>query len=92
MQKRFELWYRKNQQGKPSIYATVSGHEALVSMVALGCGVSIVPQVVVDNSPVKNRVRNLAGVGEVDTFELGVCCLNQSKSQPLIKAFFSAID
>jgi len=51
-----------------------------------------VPQVVVDNSPVKNRVRNLAGVGEVDTFELGVCCLNQSKSQPLIKAFFSAID
>ncbi|TYK64231.1 HTH-type transcriptional activator IlvY [Colwellia echini] len=90
--KRFELWYRKKQQGKPNIYATVSGHEALVSMVALGCGVGIVPQVVVDNSPVKDRVHNLVDVGEVDTFELGVCCLNQSKSQPLVKAFFSAID
>ena len=32
--KRFEQWYRKKQQGKPNIYATVSGHEALVSMVA----------------------------------------------------------
>ncbi|KGJ90865.1 HTH-type transcriptional activator IlvY [Colwellia psychrerythraea] len=89
--KRFELWYRKKQQGKPMIYATVSGHEALVSMVALGCGVGIVPQVVVDNSPVKDRVSNLANIGEIEPFELGVCCLNQSKAQPLIKAFFNSI-
>jgi LysR family positive regulator for ilvC len=89
--KRFEPWYRKKQQGKPNIYATVSGHEALVSMVALGCGVGIVPQVVVDNSPVKDRVRNLENIGEIKPFELGVCCLNQNKAQPLIKAFFQAI-
>ena len=89
--KRFEPWYRKKQQGKPNIYATVSGHEALVSMVALGCGVGIVPQVVVDNSPVKDRVRNLENIGEIEPFELGVCCLNQNKAQPLIKAFFQAI-
>ena len=89
--KRFELWYRKKQQGKPMIYATVSGHEALVSMVALGCGVGIVPQVVVDNSPVKDRVKNLANIGEIAPFDLGVCCLNQAKAQPLIQAFFAAI-
>ena len=89
--KRFELWYRKKQQGKPTIYATVSGHEALVSMVALGCGVGIVPQVVVDNSPVKDRVSNLENIGDIEPFELGVCCLNQAKAQPLIKAFFSSI-
>ncbi|GAA0813253.1 HTH-type transcriptional activator IlvY [Colwellia sp. D2M02] len=89
--KRFEPWYRKKQQGKPNIYATVSGHEALVSMVALGCGVGIVPQVVVDNSPVKDRVRNLENIGEIEPFELGVCCLNQNKAQPLMKAFFQAI-
>lgn len=89
--KRFEIWYRKKQQGKANIYATVSGHEALVSMVALGCGVGIVPQVVVENSPVKDRVQYLQDVGEIAPFDLGVCCLNQSKSQPLIKAFFEAI-
>ncbi len=89
--KRFEYWFRKKQQGKANIYATVSGHEALVSMVALGCGVGIVPQVVVENSPVKERVQSLEGVGEIEPFELGVCCLNQSKDQPLIQAFFEAI-
>lgn len=89
--KRFELWYRKKQQGKANIYATVSGHEALVSMVALGCGVGIVPQVVVENSPVRDKVQYLNNVGEIEPFELGICCLNQAKAQPLIKAFFDAI-
>lgn len=90
--KRFELWYRKKQQAKPNIYATVSGHEALVSMVALGCGVGIVPQVVVENSPVRDKVQYMNDVGEIEPFELGICCLNQSKAQPLIKAFFDAIN
>ncbi len=89
--KRFEQWYRKKQQGKPNIYATVSGHEALVSMVALGCGVGISPKVVVDNSPVKNRVQYLPDVGEIAPFDLGICCLTQRKEQPLLKAFFQAI-
>lgn len=89
--KRFEQWYRKKQQGKPNIYATVSGHEALVSMVALGCGVGISPQVVVDNSPVKDRVQYLSQVGKIAPFELGVCCLKQRRQQPLLKAFFEAI-
>ncbi len=89
--KRFDYWYRKKQQGKPNIYATVSGHEALVSMVALGCGVGVVPQVVVENSPVKDRVHYLTNASEIEPFELGICCLNQSRQQPLIKAFFEAI-
>ena len=89
--KRFELWFRKKQQGKANIYARVTGHEALVSMVALGCGVGIVPQVVVENSPVKDKVEYLQNVGEIAPFDLGVCCLNQSKGQPLVKAFFEAI-
>ncbi|MCJ8321651.1 MAG: HTH-type transcriptional activator IlvY [Colwellia sp.] len=89
--KRFEQWYRKKQQGKPNIYATVSGHEALVSMVALGCGIGIAPKVVVDNSPVKNRVQYLPSVGEIAPFDLGICCLTQRKEQPLLKAFFQAI-
>ena len=88
---RFESWYRKKQQGKPNIYATVSGHEALVSMVALGCGVGITPEVVVDNSPVKDRVQYLPGAGAIEPFELGICCLTRRRQQVLIKAFFDAI-
>lgn len=88
---RFEQWYRKKQQGKPNIYATVSGHEALVSMVALGCGIGMVPEVVVDNSPVKERVQILDDKTDIAPFELVICCQNQAKTKPLIEAFFGAI-
>lgn len=89
--KRFDDWYNQKKQGKPNIYATVSGHEALVSMVALGCGIGISPKVVVDNSPVKSRVEYLTHVGEIAPFELGVCCLTQKIDHPLIHAFFAQI-
>jgi len=89
--KRFEHWYRQKQQGKANIYATVSGHEALVSMVALGCGVGISPKVVVDNSPVKERVQYLPNVGQIAPFELGVCCLKHRQDQALINAFLATI-
>ncbi len=89
---RFEKWYRTMQFGKPKLYATVSGHEAIVSMVAVGCGVGIAPQVVIENSPVKDRVYALDIEHNIDPFELGVCCLNIRKEQPLLKAFFDAIN
>lgn len=89
--KRFDYWYRRRQQGKPNIYATVSGHEALVSMVALGFGVGIAPKVVVENSPVKDRVQYLSEAGTIEPFELGVCCMNQNRAKSLINAFFDVI-
>ncbi|XQW85031.1 HTH-type transcriptional activator IlvY [Thalassotalea piscium] len=89
--KRFDYWFRKKQQGKPTIYATVAGNEAIVSMVALGCGIAISPKAVVENSPVKDRVQYVQGVGEIEPFDLGVCCLNQSRDQALVHAFFDAL-
>jgi LysR family transcriptional regulator, positive regulator for ilvC len=89
---RFEKWFRTMQFGKPKLYATVSGHEAIVSMVALGCGVGIAPQVVIENSPVKDRVYALNLNHNIEPFELGICCLNIRKEQPLLKAFFEAIN
>lgn len=88
---RFEKWYRSMQFGKANIYATVSGHEAIVSMVALGCGIGIAPSVVVEHSPVKERIATLEINHQFTPFELGICCLNIKKDNPLIKAFFDAI-
>lgn len=88
---RFEGWFRRMQYGKPKLYATVSGHEAIVSMVALGCGVGIAPEVVIDLSPVKDRVYALDIDHDIAPFELGICCLNVRRDQPLISAFFDSI-
>ncbi|STT83036.1 DNA-binding transcriptional regulator IlvY [Klebsiella pneumoniae] len=45
VRRRIELWFRRHKISNPSIYATVGGHEAMVSMVALGCGVALLPEV-----------------------------------------------
>ncbi len=48
----------------------------MVSMVALGCGVALLPEVVLENSPegcVRNRVMILDRSDEKTPFELGVC-------------------
>ena len=89
--KRFDRWIAEKYSGKPYIYATVSGHEALVSMVALGCGIGIAPKVVVENSPVKNRVEYLAEIGTIKPFELGICCRRQIVEQPIVQAFLKTV-
>ncbi|MBF1996074.1 HTH-type transcriptional activator IlvY [Serratia symbiotica] len=88
--KRIELWFRHQRISNPLIYATVGGHEAIVSMVALGCGIALIPSVVVDNSPepVRQRISPLENVSMVAPFELGVCVQKKRLSDPLINAFW----
>ena len=88
--KRIELWFRRHRISNPLIYATVGGHEAIVSMVALGCGIALIPSVVVDNSPepVRNRISQLDNISMVEPFELGVCVQKKRLSDPLIDAFW----
>ncbi|HDL7647331.1 TPA: HTH-type transcriptional activator IlvY [Yersinia enterocolitica] len=92
--KRIDLWFRRQRITNPLIYATVSGHEAIVSMVALGCGVALIPSVVVDNSPepVRNRISLLDDVSLVEPFELGVCVQKKRLNEPLIEAFWGLIN
>ena len=40
-----------------NIYADVSGNEAIIAMVSLGCGIGIVPGLVLEQSPIKNEVQ-----------------------------------
>lgn len=44
-------------------------------MVAVGCGIALLPDVVLENSPesVRNRILELADVEMVDPLEIGVC-------------------
>lgn len=88
--KRIDLWFRRHHISNPQIYATVSGHEAIVSMVALGCGIALIPDVVLENSPepVRNRVSLLDDISLVQPFELGVCVQKKRLSEPLIDAFW----
>ncbi|WP_261643992.1 HTH-type transcriptional activator IlvY [Erwinia mallotivora] len=88
---RIDLWFRRRRIANPLIYATVSGHEAIVSMVALGCGIALLPDVVLENSPepVRKRILELENVEMVAPFELGICVQKKRLNEPLINAFWS---
>ncbi|MEI6859884.1 MAG: HTH-type transcriptional activator IlvY [Shewanella sp.] len=88
--RRADNWFK--QLGLiPNIYAQVSGQEAIASMVALGCGVSIIPEVVIINSPVRDRIQIIATPINIPPFELGCCCRNNKLDEPLIAAFLKVI-
>ncbi|MBR9728181.1 HTH-type transcriptional activator IlvY [Shewanella intestini] len=88
--RRAEQWF-KQMAIKPTIYAYVSGQEAMTSMVALGCGVSITPEVVIQNSPVRDKVQTIPSPIEIPAFEIGCCCKEKRVSEPLISAFLQVI-
>ncbi len=87
---RANVWF-KQMKIKPNIYAQVAGHEAIVSMVALGCGVGIAPDVVINNSPVREKINRLK-VLPIKPFELGVCCIKIQLENPLVKALWEVAE
>ncbi|MCL1142194.1 HTH-type transcriptional activator IlvY [Shewanella gaetbuli] len=88
--RRVDDWFKK-MGFKPNIYAQVSGQEAIASMVALGCGVGISPEVVIQNSPVRGRIQMIASPIEIPGFELGCCCKEKRSTDPLISAFLEVL-
>lgn len=71
-----------------SIYSTVSGHEALVSMVALGCGLSLAPELIIEQSPVKDKIDILDTPVQPESFVVGIFCKKQQLKGPLLDAFW----
>lgn len=84
---RVDMWFRQ-QDIKPNVYAQVAGNEAIVSMVSLGFGVGVVPQLVVDNSPMRGKIEILRVLPELEPFSIGLCTLKRKLGNPLIKAFW----
>ena len=85
---RADRWFR-SMRIKPNIHAQVGGHEAIVSMVGLGFGVGVVPKIVLENSPLASRVRQLEVPHEMKPIAIGLCVLKRKLSNPLIKAFWT---
>lgn len=87
VRRRFDDWLSRFAI-QPEVVAKVEGHEALVSMVALGSGISIVPEPVYQHSPVRDRVRILDPGYLYQPFDLGICMLAKRQQEPLLKAFW----
>lgn len=84
---RVDDWFRAKGI-RPHIYAQVAGNEAIVSMVSLGFGVGVVPELVLDNSPMRAKIDILPVVPELAPISIGICALRRKLTNPLIKAFW----
>lgn len=88
---RIDRWF-EGKNIKPKIYAQVAGNEAIVSMVSLGFGIGVVPQIVLDNSPLSNKVKVLDVKPWLAAYDVGLCVLEKKLKSPLIQAFWSLLD
>lgn len=84
---RVDRWFRERRI-RPNIYAQVAGNEAIVSMVSLGFGIGLVPELVVQNSPLAAKISILEQEHGLEPFRIGVCALQRKLGNPLITAFW----
>jgi len=84
---RIDQWFRR-QGIKPNIYAQVLGNEGIVSMVNLGFGVGLVPDLVLQHSPFAERLQVLAVENPLEPYYVGVCAGVKKIRNPLIGAFW----
>lgn len=85
---RVDEWFRQ-QDISPRIYAQVTGNEAIVSMVSLGFGIGVVQKIVLDNSPLVDRIRVLDVTPELEPYDIGLFTLKKNLKNPLVDAFWS---
>ncbi|CAH0993215.1 Hydrogen peroxide-inducible genes activator [Sinobacterium norvegicum] len=84
---RLDDWFA-GQGRKANIYAQVSGHEAIVSLVSLGFGIGLVPDLVIQSSPMKDVVRVFTPEPEIEDFDVGLIVQKHRLIEPIIKSFW----
>lgn len=85
--KRIDLWFR-SKGISPNVYAEVSGHEAIISMVHLGCGIGVVPKIVLETSSIKEDVNLIEMKSFLKPYAVGLCVLIKRLESPVVKAFW----
>jgi LysR family positive regulator for ilvC len=74
----------------PTIYGEIEGHEAILALVALGCGVGVVPRLVLEKSALRDRITEMPVKPALPLFHIALCVRERSLANPLIRALWSA--
>jgi len=84
---RMDLWFAKNRL-VPNIYSRVAGHEAIIALVNLGCGMGLVPRLVLEKSPFLEEIVILDAVPELPPYEIGLFTNQNNLTNPKIQALW----
>jgi LysR family transcriptional regulator, positive regulator for ilvC len=89
-----DRWFKRHR-ATPPVYGEVAGSEAILALVSLGCGVGVVPRLVLDKSPLRSNVRVLPfgqGQDDLGEFRVGVATQRRKLASPLVRAFWNVIE
>jgi LysR family positive regulator for ilvC len=85
--RRLDQWL-KERRITPNISSEVSGNEALIAMVRLGCGIGVVPELVLARSPFRDEVQILDTAPILDPYVVGLCSSKRNLQRPVVQAFW----
>jgi len=87
---RADKWFA-DKSVSPYIYSQVAGNEAILAMVAMGCGIGIVPKLVLEKSSLKDEVAILETTPQLKPFTVGVSTLVKSSENPVVQSFWHIV-
>jgi LysR family positive regulator for ilvC len=88
-----DRWFR-HRRIVPQVYSELPGSEGILALVSLGCGVGIVPRIVLEESPLRAKVRILEtddGGDALGEFRVGVCTQRKKLASPLVQALWDSL-
>jgi len=88
---RAEKWFA-DKGISPYIYSQVSGNEAIIAMVSMGCGVGVVPRLVLDKSSLIHEVEVLEIRPRLKPFTVAACTFAKNKKNRLVESFWNIVE
>ncbi|HEY5512187.1 MAG TPA: HTH-type transcriptional activator IlvY [Geomonas sp.] len=85
--RRLDQWLKEHRI-TPNITSEVSGNEAIIAMVRLGCGIGIVPELVLEKSPFRDEVSVLDRAPVLAPYVVGLCSTKRNLQRPGVRAFW----
>jgi LysR family transcriptional regulator, positive regulator for ilvC len=85
-----DRWFRARGM-VPEVVAEPEGHEALLTLAALGFGTGIVPRLVLDHSAVRDRLTILPADPPRPPHTIALCVRRDGLRRPLVAALWSSV-
>lgn len=85
-----DQWFRRLRV-RPHVAAEAAGHEAVLALVTLGCGIGVVPHLVVEKAPASADLEQLDVEPALPTFDIAVCTLPGNFSRRPVAALWQTL-
>ncbi|QQL45550.1 HTH-type transcriptional activator IlvY [Sulfuriroseicoccus oceanibius] len=86
--RRIDQWLRKRPNNRPNPTTEVSGNEGILAMVRLGCGIGIVPELVLERSPFRDDLQRIENAPKLAPYVVGLCTTRNNLRRPGIAALW----